>query len=85
MRLRRSFLHACLLSSTTSPEYVVVTSHAVRFIAQLDSIVKGQVTDRSCGVRMFHPVPRVDRWEPVIVGTVLVVLVGGIIATTWFR
>jgi hypothetical protein len=34
---------------------------------------------------MFHPVPRVDRWEPVIAGTVVIVLVIGIIVVTWFR
>jgi hypothetical protein len=34
---------------------------------------------------MFHPVPRVDRWEPVIAGTVLIVMVIGMIATIWFQ
>jgi hypothetical protein len=32
---------------------------------------------------MFHPVPRVDRWEPLVGGTVLLLIVTGMVIITW--
>ena len=32
---------------------------------------------------MFHPVPRVDHWEPLVGGTVVVLIVTGMVVALW--
>ena len=34
---------------------------------------------------MFHPVPRVDRWEPIKAGAVAAVIIAAAIATVLIR
>ena len=32
---------------------------------------------------MFHPVPRVDRWEPLLAGAALIAIATAIIVMAW--
>jgi hypothetical protein len=43
------------------------------------------LADNTGGDQMFHPVPRVDRWEPLVIAGVVVLMVTATALATWLR